>query len=68
MAGPLTPFADPLQSRSPLQREESAFLVGEGEVVMNLTAQSLEDGFLGRAYIMHCTARDVMRLLLSSGS
>lgn len=27
----------------------AAFLVGEGEVVMNLTAQSLEEGFLGRA-------------------
>lgn len=29
-------------------REATAYLVGPGEIVMNLTAQSLDDGFLGR--------------------
>ena len=41
--------------------EAADFLVGPGDVVINLTAQSLEDGFMGRV----CIARDHDRCLLN---
>jgi type I restriction enzyme, S subunit len=43
------------------QAEAADFLVGRGDVVINLTAQSLEDGFMGRV----CIARDGDRCLLN---
>lgn len=41
--------------------EAADFLVGPGDVVINLTAQSLEDGFMGRV----CIARDSDHCLLN---
>lgn len=41
--------------------EAADFLIGPGDVVINLTAQSLEDGFMGRV----CIARDQDRCLLN---
>lgn len=41
--------------------EAADFIVGPGDVVINLTAQSLEDGFMGRV----CIARDQDRCLLN---
>lgn len=41
--------------------EAADYLVGSGDVVINLTAQSLEDGFMGRV----CIARDCDRCLLN---
>jgi type I restriction enzyme, S subunit len=43
------------------EREAEDFVVGPGDVVMNLTAQSLEDGFMGRV----CLARAHDRCLLN---
>jgi type I restriction enzyme S subunit len=41
--------------------EAADFLVGPGDVVINLTAQSLEDGFMGRV----CIAREQDSCLLN---
>ena len=43
------------------EQEAVDFVVGPGDVVMNLTAQSLEDGFMGRV----CLARTGDRSLLN---
>lgn len=43
------------------EAEAAAFLVDSGDVVINLTAQSLEEGFMGRV----CLARDGDRSLLN---
>ena len=43
------------------KEEASEFIVAPGDVVMNLTAQSLEDGFMGRV----CLARNADRSLLN---
>ena len=43
------------------EEEASEFIVAPGDVVMNLTAQSLEDGFMGRV----CLARNADRSLLN---
>lgn len=43
------------------ERDASEFVIAPGDVVMNLTAQSLEDGFMGRA----CIAREGDRSLLN---
>ena len=46
---------------SSFENEAQAFIVDEGDVVVNLTAQSLEDGFMGRV----CFAREGDRSLLN---
>jgi type I restriction enzyme, S subunit len=43
------------------ERDAADFVVAAGDVVMNLTAQSLEDGFMGRV----CLAREGDRSLLN---
>ncbi len=43
------------------EQEASDFVISEGDVVMNLTAQSLEDGFMGRV----CLARAGDKSLLN---
>ena len=37
--------------KKPSHWEESGLVVGGGKLVMNLTAQSLKDGFLGRVCV-----------------